>query len=60
MVDVVLGGLKDQCCVAYSDDILIYSHTPEEHVKHLQAVLQLFKEHRLFVKLQKHEFFKKK
>ena len=44
----------------YLDDIVIYSSTQEEHVKHLQAVLEHFRLHGLKLKLLKCEFFKEK
>jgi hypothetical protein len=41
----------------WSDDILIFSKTPEEHVKHVETVLNIIKEHGFFLKLSKCEFF---
>ena len=38
-------------------EILIYSKTPEDHAKHLRLVLQKLREHRLFAKQSKCEFF---
>ena len=38
MIDTVLGDLP--FCVAYVDDILVFSSTPEEHWRHLQLVLE--------------------
>src|SRR5213078_2877398 len=40
------------------DDILIYSKTKEEHFKHVHLVLRKLREHRLYGKLSKCEFFK--
>jgi len=44
-------------CV-YLDDILIYSKSEEEHLQHLRAVLGTLRQHRLFAKESKCEFFK--
>ena len=44
----------------YHDDIVIYSSTQEEHIEHLQAVLECFRLHRLKLKPSKCEFFKEK
>ena len=35
----VLGSCSDYC-LAYMDDLLIFSKTPEEHVGHVRSVLQ--------------------
>ena len=39
------------------DDILIYSHSEEEHEDHLRIVLQALKEHQLYAKFSKCEFW---
>ncbi|XP_071926122.1 uncharacterized protein [Coffea arabica] len=39
------------------NDILIYSKTQEEHVKHLEIVLQILREHKLYAKFSKCEFW---
>ena len=57
MVDTVLAGYSDHFCVAYLDDILIYSQSYEEHVEHLQKIMERLREHGLYVKLPKFEFF---
>lgn len=44
----VLRGLTDFAC-AYLDDIVIYSITWEEHLKHLQEVLEHLRSERLTV-----------
>ena len=41
----------------YLDDILIYSKTEEEHENHLRLVLQRLREHQLYAKLSKCDFF---
>ncbi|XP_071905663.1 uncharacterized protein [Coffea arabica] len=47
----------DQFVVVFIDDILIYSKTREEHVKHLEVVLQIVREHKLYAKFSKCEFW---
>jgi hypothetical protein len=42
----------------YLDDILIFSRTLEEHVKHVQAVFEKLQEHGCYLKLSKCQFFK--
>ena len=43
--------------VVFVDDILIYSKIEEEHEDHLRTVLQALREHQLYVKFSKCEFW---
>jgi hypothetical protein len=43
--------------VVFIDDILIYSQSEEEHVDHLKMVLQRLREHQMYAKLSKCEFW---
>jgi hypothetical protein len=45
--------------VVFIDDILIYSKDEEEHQKHLHLVLQKLRDHQLYAKLSKCEFWLK-
>lgn len=51
-----LRGLTDLHCIAYMDDILIYSETEEEHISHVRFVLERLRKFGLFIKLSKCEF----
>jgi hypothetical protein len=46
--------------VVFIDDILVYSKSMEEHEEHLQIVLQRLREHQLYAKFSKCEFWIKK
>jgi hypothetical protein len=48
----------DDFVIAYLDDILIFSKTPEEHVVHVKKVLQKLREKDIPLKLSKCEFHK--
>jgi hypothetical protein len=47
----------DKFVVVFIDDILVYSRNEEEHVSHLHVVLQCLREHHLYVKLSKCDFW---
>jgi hypothetical protein len=49
----------DVFCCAFLDDVLIYSDTLEEHKRHVQLVLDKLREHQLYAKKSKCEFYKK-
>ena len=46
----------DQFVIVFVDDILIYSQLEREHEDHLRIVLQLLRDHQLYVKFSKCEF----
>jgi len=52
-INHVLRDFLDKFVVVYLDDILIYSKSLEEHVKHVSSVLEKLKEHSLVAKLEK-------
>jgi hypothetical protein len=43
--------------VVFIDDILIYSKNEKEHVEHLRIVLQCLRDHQLYAKFSKCEFW---
>ena len=47
----------DQFFVVFVDDILIYSKSKEEHEDHLRVVLQVLRDHKLYAKFSKCEFW---
>ena len=52
----VLREYLDKFCISFLDDILIYSDTLEEHIKHVNLVLSKLRQHKLQAKLSKCEF----
>ena len=46
----------EKVCIGLFDDILIYSHTWEEHLQHLETVLHILKDQQFNSKLSKCEF----
>jgi hypothetical protein len=49
----------DKFVVVFIDDILVYSRNEEEHASHLHVVLQRMREHYLYAKLSKCDFWLK-
>jgi hypothetical protein len=49
----------DKSVVVFIDDILVYSKNEEEHAGHLHVVLQRLREHHLYAKLSKCDFWLK-
>jgi hypothetical protein len=47
----------DKSVVVFIDDILIYSKSEAEHTKHLRIVLQRLRDHKLYAKFSKCEFW---
>ena len=58
LMNDVMGPLLDKCVIVYLDDILIFSQNEQEHEKHLRQVLELLRQHKLYGKASKCEFFK--
>jgi hypothetical protein len=52
----VLDPVLNKLVVVYLDDILIYSRTEAEHLKHLRSVLALLHKNGLYAKLSKCSF----
>ncbi|WVZ76144.1 hypothetical protein U9M48_024142 [Paspalum notatum var. saurae] len=57
MMNSVFMEYLDKFVVIFIDDILIYSKTEEEHEEHLRLVLQKLREHKLYAKFSKCDFW---
>lgn len=58
-INSVLKKYLDRLCIAYLDDIFIYSVDLTQHTNDVWAVVKLFLKHWLFVKLEKYIFYVK-
>ena len=58
LMNSALRKYLDKFVVIFIDDILIYSKTKEEHDEHLQIILQVVREHKVYSKFSKCEVFK--
>ena len=59
MMHRIFRPYLDQFVIVFIDDILIYSKSREEHVQHLRQVLLTLREHKLYAKKSKCEFWMK-
>ncbi|WVZ63481.1 hypothetical protein U9M48_013108 [Paspalum notatum var. saurae] len=57
LMNSVFMDYLDKFVVVFIDDILIYSKAEAEHEKHLRLVLQRLREHMLYAKFSKCEFW---
>lgn len=56
LMDIVLAGLKWQCCLVYIDDVVIFSPNFEQHMIDLRNVFQALRAANLTAKLAKCQF----
>ncbi|KAK1642438.1 hypothetical protein QYE76_060243 [Lolium multiflorum] len=59
LMNKVFMNFLDKFVVVFIDDILIYSKSEEEHEQHLEVVLDTLREHQLYAKFSKCEFWLK-
>ena len=59
-INDVLREYLNVLCIAYIDDILIYNNNKKNHIKHVNKVLQRFKNASLQIDIDKFEFHKTK
>ena len=57
LMNRVFRPFLDQFRIVFIDDIMVYSKSMEEHVYHLRTVLQTLKEHQLYAKFSKCDFW---
>ena len=57
LMNRVFHPYLDQFVIVFIDDILLYSRNAEEHAYHLRIVLQTLRDHELYAKFFKCEFW---
>jgi hypothetical protein len=60
LMNRVFQTYLDKFVVVFIDDILVYSNSFEEHEEHLRQTLQTLRDHQLYAKLSKCEFWLKR
>ena len=59
MMNKVFMEFLDKFVVVFIDDILVFFKNEEEHEEHLRLVLEKLREHQLYAKFSKSEFWLK-
>ena len=49
----IFGNLLNVCMLVYLDNILIYSDSEEEHIRHVHKVLHCLRQHNLYARADK-------
>ena len=57
LMNRVFRPFLDRFVIVFIDDILVYSKNEDEHANHLRVVLQTLRDHRLYAKFSKCEFW---
>jgi len=60
LINSVIMPKLDKFVMVFIDDILVYSRNEEEHAEHLRVLLNRLREHQLYAKFSKCEFWLKK
>ncbi|XP_028547476.1 uncharacterized protein LOC110104104 [Dendrobium catenatum] len=56
LMNEVLKPFLNKCCVVYFDDILVFSLTLEDHLKHLTSIFEALRHNKLYLNTVKCEF----
>ena len=59
MMNFIFNAYTNDFVLVYLDDILVFSKNEEEHKEHLRLVLEKLREHQLYTKFSKCEFWLK-
>ena len=57
LMNKVFKPYLDKFLIVFIDDILVYSKSEEEHMQHLRITLLTLREHQLYTKFSKCEFW---
>ena len=56
-VDILLSGYRWKTCLVYLDDVIIFSKSIEEHLRHVDEVLEILRQAGMSLRLRKCHFF---
>ena len=57
LMNIIFKSYLDRITVVFNDDVLVYSKTREEHADHLRIILQTLRDHYLYAKREKCDFW---
>ena len=57
LMNDLFAAYRNEFVVVYIDDILIFSKSLEDHLRHVRIVLDTLRKHKLYAKMSKCEFF---
>ena len=60
MMNSIFSKYLDKFVFLFMDNILVYSKSKDEHEEHLRIVLRVLREHQLYAKFSKCDFYKPK
>ena len=58
LMNNIFSKYLDKFVLVFLDEILVYSKNEEEHEEHLRLTLQLLRDHQLYAKLSKCDFYR--
>ena len=56
-LDIILSGVRWKSCLIYLDDVIVFSRTTEDHLRHVDEILTLLRNAGVTLKLNKCAFF---
>lgn len=59
LMNRTLGKLIGHICLCYMDDIIVYSKTKDEHLKHLKEIFEILQESNMRIQMDKCKFMKR-
>lgn len=59
VMDSLFGSLFGICCLAYMDDVIVFSASLQDHMKHLRKVFEIIRKANLKLQIVKSELQKK-